>query len=57
MRTHTGRAYWLAQAEPARGRPEAQRLVEWIATTARADTERRSGAALTSQDQVNPPLR
>ena len=39
-RMRTQRAYWLILAESARGRPEARRLVEWIASTARAQTER-----------------
>ena len=49
MRTHTQRAYWLAQAESARGRPEAQRLVEWIASTARGQGDRQSDAAPNSR--------
>jgi DNA-binding transcriptional LysR family regulator len=34
-RTRTDHAYWVVQAESARGRPEVERLVEWIAQTAR----------------------
>ncbi len=34
-RVHTDRAYWVVQAESARGRPEVERLVEWIARAAR----------------------
>ena len=34
-RLRTDRAYWVVQAESARGRPEVHRLVEWIAQTAR----------------------
>ena len=35
VRASTERAYWVVQAESARGRPEVEQLVEWIAQTAR----------------------
>ncbi len=43
-RAHTGRAYWVVKAESARGRPEVERLVEWIAGTARGQGAPRPGA-------------
>ncbi len=43
-RSHTERAYWLVQAESARGRPEAQRLADWIARTARGQDDSSIGA-------------
>ena len=38
-RAATGRAYWVVQAGFARGRPEVDRFVEWIAQTATADVQ------------------
>ena len=43
-RAHTDRAYWVVKAESARGRPEVERLVEWIAGTARGQGTPRPGA-------------
>lgn len=43
-RTRTDRAYWVVQAESARGRPEVARLVEWMAAAAREHAATRPSA-------------
>jgi len=50
--TATGRAYWVVQAGFARGRPEVERFIEWIAMQAAADAQ--ATASLAEKTTVNP---
>ena len=61
----TGRAYWVVQAGFARGRPEVDRFVEWIAQKAAADagasaalagktTEKRGSRDSSGRTRVRP---